>query len=195
MPSISTPEQAIARANQLTRLERNFGAPAATLTAVTNDVTPYLGEENARKHAWQVVYPPGRLALSGSRGAGPDAYVRTFKVVLDTASGTLLFLTSTYQGPPDPNMLPMPSCDAATVQLVNEEEVYNGYPSQDPRIDFIAALESIQNEGIGSPLQAKEIHAVYVLHSRMGLDPSPAWAITLRGLPPFAAHGPNPKSI
>src|SRR5260370_41080485 len=43
--------------------------------------------------------------------------------------------------------------------------------------------------GLGSPFEAKEIHGAYVLHSRMASKPRPAWAITLRGLPPIPAKG------
>jgi hypothetical protein len=47
----------------------------------------------------------------------------------------------------------------------------------------------VLSHGIGSPFLAKEIHGVYVMHSRMGSTPRPVWAITLRGLPPMAARG------
>src|SRR5260370_39265372 len=86
-------------------------------------------------------------------------------------------------------MWPMPWSSDGAKQLRSEGEVYVGYPDEDPRIDFLGALERIQDEGIGSPLLAKEIHGVYVLDSQMGSKPKAVWAITLRGLPPLPAHG------
>jgi hypothetical protein len=192
---ITTAVEAISRANALTRLETVSGTPAAALVKVREDVTPFLGERNVGKRAWRVNYPKSSLKFASAAGGLKDRFRRTCVVMLEAASGRLFFVTSTYAGPPDPDMRPMPSSGLATAQLSNEGEVYDGYPDEDPRVDFLAALERILGHGMGSPFLAKEIHGAYVLHSRMGAKPRPVWAITLRGLPPFAAHGPDPKSV
>ena len=192
--AITTPQQALIRAFVLTRLQSIFSPPRATLVKVSDDVTPFLGEGNVGKPAWLVEYPAGSLMFPGPSTA-QDSYRRVFTLYLEAASGHLFFVNSTYDGPPDPDMRPMLSCGEATAQLSSEEEVYDGYPDEDPRVDFLGALESLQHGGVGSPLRAKEIHGAYVLHSRLGSRPKPAWAITLRGLPPFAAHGPDPNRV
>jgi hypothetical protein len=189
--AIATAEQAISKANALTRLETVAGPPTAALVKVTDDVTPFLGERNAGKPAWRVAYPTSSLKFASAAADFTDPFRRTFIVMLEAASGRLFFVTSTSEGAPDPDMRPMPSCGVATEQLSNEEEVYDGYPEEDPKVDFLAALERILSAGVGSPFQAKDIHGAYVLHSRMGSKPKPAWAITLRGLPPFPARGPH----
>ena len=192
---ITTPEQAINRAHLLTGLSIVAGPPVPALVKVVDDVTPFLGEGNIGKQAWQVEYPRASLKFASARPGSVDRYRRTFIAILEASTGGLFYITSTYQGEPDPDMRPMPSCGVATEQLTLEKEVYAGYPDEDPKFTFFAALESIQNSGFGSPYLAKEIHGAYVKHSYMGSKPKPAWAITLRGLPPFAGHGPDPASI
>ena len=189
--AIATAEEAVSRANAFTRLDTVSGPPTATLVKVTEDVTPFLRERNAGKAAWRVEYPKSSLKFASAAADLTDRFRRRFAVMLEAASGRLLFVTSTYEGRPDPDIRPMPSSSAGAKQLSNEGEVYHGYPDGDPQIDFLAALERILDTGIGSPFLAKEIHGAYVLHSHMGSKPKPVWAITLRGLPPFPAHGPH----
>ena len=186
---IKTPEQAVLIANAYTNLHSVAEPPAAIPFRVDEDVTPFLGERNVGKPAWRVLYPNSYLKFATAKPGFVDGYRRVFTVVLEAASARLFFVSSTYEGKPDPDMRPMPNCGVATEQLSHEEEVYDGYPSLPPRITFLSALESIMHGGIGSPFDAKEIHGAYVLHSRMASKPRPAWAITLRGLPPAPAKG------
>lgn len=192
---LTTPGQAVLRAHLLSGLSAVFGPPIATLTKVSNDVTPFLGERNAGKPAWHLEYATNSLRLPSARPGMADRYHRTFTVMLEAASGILFYIASTYEGKPDPDMRPMPSCGVATEQLSREEEVYDGYPDVDPKIDFLTALDSIVKGGVGSPYEAKEIHGVYVRHSYMGSKPSPAWAITLRGLPPLQPRGRAAQTV
>jgi hypothetical protein len=170
------------------------GMPSAELTKVHEDVTPYFGEGNIGSPAWRVEFPKASLKFFSVPDV-KDTYERTFTVMLNAANGRLFYITSRYKGPPDPDMRPMPSCGSATEQLSNQEEVYDGYPGDDPKVPFLGALEGIAKEGFGSPVLAKEMHAAYILHSSTGSDPKPAWAITLRGLPPFSPRGRDPGSI
>jgi hypothetical protein len=187
---IESAAEAIARAEALTGLGAVSENPEAVLAPLADDATPYLGERNAGKSVWRVTYPEASLAFASARRGLLDPYWRTFEVVLEAATGRLFFVASTYHGERDPQMRPMPACGPATAQLAAEQEVYAGYPAQDPGITFLAALERILTAGRGSPFAAKEMHAAYVMHSRRAGKPKPAWAVTLRGLPPVAAHGP-----
>lgn len=193
--TLATAEQAIARANALTRLSAVSKPPAAELTKVADDVTPFLGERNVGKPAWRVEYPGVAFRFASAVTGFADPYRRTAVVMLEAASGRLFYVTCIADDVVDPDMRPMPSCGVATEQLSREEEVYDGYPDQLPIVDFLTALERILSSGVGSPFQAKEIHGAYVLHSHMGSKPKPAWAITLRGLPPVEARGPHGNRI
>src|ERR1041385_8898098 len=126
--SITTPGQAIVRGHFLSGLSVSFGTPTATLTKVAGDVTPFLGERNVGKPAWQLDYPTNSLKVPSAPPGSADRYRRTFTVMLEAASGILFYITSTYEGAPDPDMRPLPSCGVATEQLSREEEVYDGYP-------------------------------------------------------------------
>lgn len=189
---VTNAEHAVRSANLFTRLQTISAAPpAAAMVKVADDVTPFLGERNIGKDAWRVEYRNSSLKFATALVDFTDPYRRTFTVLLKPDNGRLLFVASTYEGPRDPDMRAMPNCGVATEQLSNEEEVYDGYPDEYPTIDFLAALESILNGGSGSPFQAKEIHGAYVMHSRMGSLPRPAWAVTLRGLPPRPVRSPS----
>jgi hypothetical protein len=189
---LSTRSQAIARANAITRLQTASGSVDAVPVKVKGDVTPFLGDGNEGKSAWRVTYSGASLKFAA---APTDAHRRTFEVMLETSSGSLLFITSTSDGPPAANMRPMPSCSVATKELRDNGELYAGYPDHDSKIDFLAALEDVLRDGKGSPALAREMHAAYVFHTRLNEKPRPVWVITLRGLPPFEAHGPNPKGV
>src|SRR5258708_1372019 len=188
---ITNAEHAIQAANRFTRLQTVSAPSSAALVKVADDVTPFLGERNVGKQAWRVEYNNSSLKFASALVDFTDPYRRAFTVMLKADNGRLLFVTSTYEGPRDPDMRPMPSCGVATQQLSNDEEVYDGYPDDCPAIDFLGALEAVLNGGSGSPFQAKEIHGAYVMHSRMGSAPKPAWTITLRGLPPLPVRSPS----
>ena len=179
---LSTSSQAIARANALTRLQTVSRGIDAVLVKVKEDVTPFLGEGNEGKPAWRVTYSNASLPA--------DTFRRTFQVMLDAAGGRLLFITSTSEGRPAANMRPMASYRVATKELREDGELYAGYPDADPKVDFLAALQDILQVG-----KSREMHAAYVMQRRLESKARPVWAITLRGLPPFAAHGPNPKGV
>lgn len=193
--AIAVAKEAIARANALTRLETVSYTPSATLVKVVDDVTPFLGEGNVGKPAWRVEYPKTLLEFASASPGSIGQFRSTFVVMIEASGGHLFFVHATAEDPSERETRPMPSCGSATEQLSNEEEVYAGYPDADPTIDFLAALERILRGGIGNPFLAREIHGAYVLHSRMGSEPRPAWAVTLRGLPPFAAHGAHGKNV
>ena len=193
--AIVNAEQAIDRANLLTGLRAISEAPTAAAGALTGDNTPFHGEENEGKVIWRVTYPNSALALPSAVAGYRDPYRRSFDVVLEASSGRLFLVFSVAKGVPDPDMKPMPSSGSATAQLSKAREVYTGYVADDPRINFLTALDRILTNGVGSPFQAKEIHAVYVMHSRRGSPPQPAWAVTLRGLPPIQAHGAGGSGV
>jgi hypothetical protein len=188
-------KEAIARADALTGLNVISGSPAASLVKVTQDVTPFLGARNEGKAAWRVAYPDSVLKFAGLSPSLTDQYRRMFVVELDAASGHLLFVTSTYQGARDAALRAMPSSSAAAQQLSSEEEIYQGYPEEAPKVNFLDALRRILEQGVSSPLAAKEIHGAYVLEARAGDKPRAVWAITLRGLPPLPAHGAGGKGV
>ena len=83
------------------------------------------------------------------------------------------------------DMRPEPNATSAQAQLEATGERYLAFPTIDPKITFLDALDVVLSSGIGSPFHAKEIDGLYVMHSKGESDPRPAWVITLRGLPPM----------
>ena len=150
---------------------------------VNDDNTPFLHKQiNGRKGVWRVRIGNVRLKLRSGVPGFKDRYVRNFELLIDPNTGDLLRITSRFDGN-DPNMLPEPPAAYAEKQFLSGEEVYHGFPAQAPKINFLEALNSVGSNGIGSPFLAKEIYAVYVMHSEKGRPHRAVWAITLRGIP------------
>lgn len=193
-PGIGSAAEATTQAVRLTHLDSASRKTTARRVTVATADTPFLWRQLIGKAAWRVDFEDASLKLRSAVPGFPDAYRRTFTVLLDESSGQLLGVASPFDGH-DPDLRPLPSGDVAERQLRSEQEVYHGLPAHAPKLSFVEALDRVLTGGIGSPFLAKEIHAVYVLHSRMGSPPRPVWVITLRGLPPMTVRGPDAGSI
>jgi len=164
---------------------------------INDDNTPFLHTQiNGKKDVWLVEIKNVRLKLKSTPPGFKDKYVRNFQVFVDPNSGHLLKITSKFDGN-DPNMLPEPPAAVAESRMKNSgNEMYHGFPAEAPKLSLLDALDVICSKGYSSPFVAKEIYAVYVMHSSMGWGsrPRPVWAITLRGIPPIAPPGyPGPR--
>jgi hypothetical protein len=161
---------------------------------VNDDKTPFLhGKINGKKQIWRVEINNVRLKLKSAVPGFKDKYVRCFEALIDPNTGHLLRIRSIFDGN-DPNMLPEPPADIAEKEMRgNWSECYHGFPKQKPSINLETALDNVLAEGIGNPLEAKEIHAAYVLYSRMGSEQRAVWSITLRGIPPRPVFGGPPN--
>ncbi len=157
----------------------------AEILVLEEDDTPYLSKKLIGKPHWHVVLPDRKLELPSSPENYRDPYSRTFEVLLNPIDGRVIKLKSRW---PDgvPQIDPEPDAASATEQLRGAgNEVYHGFPNEDPHISFIDAADSIQLGG-AAPVMSKQISASYVMWSRVGRfkTPRPVWAITLRGVMP-----------
>lgn len=145
---------------------------------VTDDNTPFLHKQIKGRNVWLAEYKDFKLEIFTI--STEDPYNRNFKIYIDADDGTLLKITSKYEGY-DPNIFPEPNAVSAEKQLTNVgREKYVGFPKEPPKVNFLKALYA----SFGGPYSAKEIDAIYVWDSRMGNEPRRVWVITLRGLPP-----------
>lgn len=171
-----------------------YSSILSKIVTLEEDNTPYLSGEITNKNVWRVEFCNVTLRLKSAFPDHTDQYVRRFIVLLDPTTGQLLKIESTYSGVAL-DMRPEPSSEIATSQLQAMEEVYLHFPTEEPEISFLDALDSVLSNGIGAPFLAKEIIAVYVVHSKMESNPRPVWAITLRGIPPLPARGPSANAV
>jgi hypothetical protein len=191
---LATEAEAIALAIRLTGLDAVSKKASAEKIIIVDDKTPFLWRQLLNRRAWTVKFEPGALHLKSSIPGFQDRYPRKFSVLLDERTGQLLKVEARFEGD-DPDMRPAPSGDAAEAQLRAEKEIFTGLPVVEPKLTLLDALDVVLKSGIGSPFLAKEIEAVYVMHSRMGSSPRPVWSITLRGLPPMPARGQHADTI
>ena len=160
--------------------------PSATaeLIVLEQDDTPYLSKQLIGKPLWHIVVPDRKLELPSTPENYEDPYLRTFDVLINPIDGRVIKLKSRW---PEgvPQIAPEPDAASATEQLRRSgKEVYHGFPSEDPHVSFIDAVDSIQRGG-DAPLGSKQISASYVMWSMVGSrTPRPVWAITLRGVTP-----------
>lgn len=186
---------AIDRAMEATQFAQLAGIQSsARLVSATDDNTPFLSKELIGRKVWRVEVDNVSLKLRSAVPGFKDHYLRKFVVILDAATGEVRKVVSKFHGNA-PEMRPEPAPARAESQLRASQEIYHGWPEEPPQISFLEALDAVLSGGIGSPFEAKEIIGVYVLESKMGSEPRPVWAITLRGIPPLQGHGPGADTV
>ncbi len=188
---IQDQQQAIARTIELVGLCKE-AAPRITATLVTlaDDNTPFLSEQVVHRPLWRVTINRWRLELDSAAPAFEDPLEQTLDVLLFAETGKLVKITSRWpegiaQIPEEP-----PARRAEEQMQQSGQEAYHDFPSTEPTITFVQAVDAVSKEGFGSPLQAKQIVANYVLQSRMGGERRAVWAITLRGIHMVWPGGP-----
>jgi hypothetical protein len=186
--AVRTAEEAVQRAYQYTGFEeiksvpKTAAAEMASLTVIENDSTPFLYTQINGRQVWKVQLKDVRLVLPRK----PQEYLqqckpKTFEAWIDAETGILLRVFSRYDGY-DPNLFPELAPDSATKVMNRMREIFAGFPTELPKVDFLEALDLAPGT---SPCKAKEIIARYVLWSHMGKSAVPAWFILVRGKPPF----------
>lgn len=193
--SLTDKSAAIDRAIQITGFHQLAEmTSSAQQTVITRDETPFLRKQVIGRRTWQIEFNKVSLRLKSASSGFQDTYRRRFFVLLDENTGQLLSIQSRFEGEA-PDMHPEPAGALAEAQLTAESETYLGLPTEDPKIDFLTALDAVLSKGIGSPFLAKEIQALYITETRLGGIPRAVWVVTLRGLPPIPAHGPYGDQI
>ena len=182
-----TREQARAGALSLTGLG---GTPTITPGPPAVGGTPFLSRQIAALGpVWEVAWQDVRLSLPSAAGAA-DQHSRTVLVRLAQGTGQLLSVTM-RAGELPAGARPTPDAEVAQQQLQQAAERYEGLPGAPPRHSLLQALDAVLARGIGNPLQASEIQALYVMHAHRERAPIPAWVITLNGIPPLPHKGPR----
>lgn len=189
---ISDAEEALTQARQILGLpDKMPPGSSATLVTLAEDTTPFLSEKLVGRPIWQVVLADWPLELPSAAEGAQDRFPRTFDVFVDPKDGSLLKLASRW---PEgvPAIAPEPEAAFAEEQMGRAGlERYHGFPESKPAVDFIQALDVVYKQGVGNPLEAKQIIAHCVERSAMGKKPRAVWAITLRGIPPLRAAYPG----
>ncbi len=165
----------------------------ARVIILDEDKTPFLHKQITKRPLWRISVHKYRLRLKSAATDENDLYERTFDLFLDPRDGKLLKIISRWpQGVPE--SAPEPRA-AFAEQCFRDSgrEKYHSFPDTPPKINFLNALNAVNASGaIGcNPLIAKQIVAHYVIRSKMGREPQPVWAITLRGIAPFEAAYPG----
>ncbi len=183
--------EAVAVAREVTGFAAVPGMlPLARRFTVERDDTPFVWRELIGAAAWRVEFADVRLDIKAAAEGVKDKFRRTFVVLLLEETGRVWSVRSIWPEPV-PELKPEPPPDVAEAQMRPEKDLYVGLPDANPRINFLDALGIVLNNGVGSPFQAKEIDAVYVMESERSSVPRPVWAITLRGIPPLPVSDPS----
>lgn len=153
-----------------------------------DDETPFLSGKYDGKQVWRVRFDSVYLRFEGCDSAVIENNPKNFDVFIDPETGKLLKVESRFSGY-DPDMVPELKAEDAEEKLRRHGEIYYAPPNSFPRVTLMEALEAAVF--VSQPL-AKEIIAIYVMHSRGGKPPKPVWCITARGFPPipsFSRYG------
>jgi hypothetical protein len=183
--SMPTPQQISESVTRFFSPSEYFPIELVEQIPIVDARIPFLSSELVGKSAIKVTVGPGKLRLKSQAKDFGDLYTRRFVILLNADASKLLSITSAFQGQPTKDIVAEPSTVSAERQLRKEREIYESLPSENPHIDFLEALDQVLTNGIGSPLVAKEIDALYVMRSKNGAPPQPVWIIMMRGLPPL----------
>jgi hypothetical protein len=180
------------RIHKLTDLDTLFPVKTIEDAPASTASIPFLEKELEGKTAIKVTLKRGKLKLKTSPGQIEieDKYNdRQFVVLLDSDAKKLLSVTSRISKK-DPDIHPERSARQLEEWFRNAGELYQSFPTMEPKINFLEALEKI--EGFGDPMQSQEIDEFYVMY--LESDGSrPEWIITLRGFPPYPSkYGSEP---
>ena len=144
-----------------------------------DSTTPFVKDMLNQKEVWIVTFDSVYLKYEKWDPALVKKYTpQSFKVYVSPETGKLLKIISEKTAG---SLLPLePVADTAEKILKLHGEEFHELPDAPPKISFYQALEAA---AFCNPLIAKEIVAIYILHSRMGSDTKPVWFITGKGVP------------
>jgi hypothetical protein len=164
--------------------------PEPEIILLLNDQTPFVHDNINGHHIWSVLFNNIDLRKIAADTSPKTSIVHNFQVLLDSADGCLLRISTIAQRI-DSNIAPVKSAVDAEAQMLSSGDVFQVYDGPAPKISFLQALDACRH----SPRSAKQIDAVLLMYSRPGYaryqTPRLVWFITLRGIPPIYFHPPR----
>jgi hypothetical protein len=182
-PAMPPQERILDCLKRTTALDSSFGIDKVEIVPLAGLNIPFLSAQIKEKKGIRVRLIPGKIKWSGPREGSVDRYVRYFAVYLDAEANRVLAVTSRLEKRSS-DIHPDPSPEVMAAQLSHASEAYEAFPTADPKVTFMEALEAVCVHGVGYPPLAQEIDGFYLMDSRAT---NPVWIINLRGLPPLPA--------
>ena len=180
---ITTPEEAVAKALDVTGFDRLKGIDtaaaklSATLVTMVDSTTPFLADSINGRKVWRVEFKNVILDLKNVSSEISESHPRDFVVYVDPELGGLLKVVSQVAGY-DEAVWRKPSAELAEKQLLGHRERYLGFPKEKPPVSFVDALDAVRK----NPILAQEIVGLHVMHSHLDKDPRLVWDIHLYGI-------------
>ena len=165
--------------SETSRANRN-----AQVEVFIDSITPFLHTVLDGKKAWKVTYTNLILGPDRLRDEAGERVQFTCEAWLDSTSGRFLRAEIFRSSRPDVGYR-YPTPEEAERQLGSVRERYHGLPDTVPQVSMFEALEL----NAPRPYFAKETVVQYLMYSRQGSEPVPAWVITRRGTNPFPLPG------
>jgi hypothetical protein len=189
-PALPPRERILDCVKHATGLDALFSIEKIDLTSLHGSGLPFSAEIKSQTGI-RVRFIPGKFKWKLPIRGADDPYVRQFTVYLNADANQVLAVTSRLaERSPDIPAEPSPDTDAT--QLPVDHDVYDSFPTVDPKFTFVEALEVVREYGIGYPLLAHEFDGFYVIYSPKNEKPHPVWIIKMRGLPPMPiSHLPS----
>jgi hypothetical protein len=212
--ALPPPERVLDCVKRVTGLDAFFTMEKIERASLAEIDTPFSKAPMKDKTGIRVSFAPGKVKWDPPPRVAGDPYVRRFEVYLNAEANCVLAVTSQLaERPPE---LPVPIRDKADLHPVMSGVVSTSFPTSDPKITFIEALEVARERSLAHAFKAQEIDGYYLmLSSKPGPhDPTPlplisgwtamtpapgprpeekphaVWIIYMRGLPYFRMPDP-----
>jgi len=175
------------RVHRFTGLDAISSIESMAYVPATDANVPFLNDGLKGQMGLKVIFRRNRFQLQPGRNV-PGGRVHLFSALFDHDGDHLLGVRS---APDFGESIDIPSVEVTERGLQKGEQMFYSFPSRAPKITFLEALNVIDREGVGDPLEAKQITGYYVSYSRTGKYSRmrQVWVITFRGMGSITGRG------
>ena len=182
-------DEAITRAAQCIGLrEYDRAAVSAVVVTLSGESLPFLGGKLRGRKTWRIEFKNVRLEKAGANSRLANPNITSLIALLAPDTGHVMRVTSVWPRR-IPRIASYPCCAEEERQLSKGPSRYTGLPDEAPKVSMLEALANEETMPWGSDV--KQIHAYYVLYTKIRYADRPVWVIHLWGFPPLELPVPE----
>ena len=143
-------------------------------TVMTDSTTPFFHDELTGTKAWVISFDNIIFDFYGVKEEHKLQTVMRFDVFVDVSTGMLLKIESPENND-DKGLIPIPSVDKLESDFNSRSDTLNVLYNRKPLVSF---YQAVVNDKMRSVINARKIHAMCAMNSRLEKEAVPMWIIT-----------------